>query len=263
MIGIYKITNPNGKIYIGQSINIEKRFDRYKTLQHCKQQIKLYNSFLKYGVNNHIFEIIEECEIKDLNKRERYWQVFYNVLINGLNLKLTKSDSERYEISNDSKNKIKNTLKKYFDSLTQDEKSEIYGKSSRKRKGKIGNRRGCRLTEEQKKKISESNMGRKVSDATKEKIRMAMINRVVTWGDKLSKAKRGVPNLKRRGKNVKEIIQFDMNEVQIKEWKSIREASNVLSIPFNSISNNLSGWSKSAYGFIWKYKNEKDDKRIK
>jgi len=25
MVGIYKITNPNGKIYIGQSINIESR----------------------------------------------------------------------------------------------------------------------------------------------------------------------------------------------------------------------------------------------
>ena len=25
MIGIYKITNPSGKIYIGQSINIENR----------------------------------------------------------------------------------------------------------------------------------------------------------------------------------------------------------------------------------------------
>jgi hypothetical protein len=106
-------------------------------------------------------------------------------------------------------------------------------------------------------------LGREVSDVTKEKIRKAMINRVVTWGDKLSEAKRGVPNLKRRGKGIKEIIQFDMNNIQIKEWKSISEASNTLLIPFNSISNNLAGYCKSGYGFIWRYKNEKYERITK
>ncbi len=32
MIGIYKITNPEGKIYIGQSIDIDRRFKEYKRL---------------------------------------------------------------------------------------------------------------------------------------------------------------------------------------------------------------------------------------
>jgi hypothetical protein len=30
MIGIYKIINPNGRIYIGQSTNIEVRWSKYK-----------------------------------------------------------------------------------------------------------------------------------------------------------------------------------------------------------------------------------------
>lgn len=48
MIGIYKITSPSGKIYIGQSVNIERRFlDYKKSLK--KSQIKLYNSIKKYG----------------------------------------------------------------------------------------------------------------------------------------------------------------------------------------------------------------------
>ena len=29
MIGVYKIISPNNKIYIGQSINIEKRWGQY------------------------------------------------------------------------------------------------------------------------------------------------------------------------------------------------------------------------------------------
>ena len=44
-IGIYKITSPSNKIYIGQSINIERRFKEYKTLKNCKFQI--FKKFIK------------------------------------------------------------------------------------------------------------------------------------------------------------------------------------------------------------------------
>jgi len=39
-IGIYKITSPKGKTYIGQSINIEKRFKEHKNSINKKQTIK-------------------------------------------------------------------------------------------------------------------------------------------------------------------------------------------------------------------------------
>jgi len=95
-IGIYKITNPSGKIYIGQSINVIKRKRQYKNIaQNIKPQIGIYRSLLKYGWNSHIFEIIEECLIEQLNDRERYWQDFYNVLEEGLNCVLTKTDTKR------------------------------------------------------------------------------------------------------------------------------------------------------------------------
>jgi group I intron endonuclease len=75
-IGIYKIISPNGKIYIGQSINIEKRWNGYKRLN-CKSQTKLYNSLKKYGFINHKFEILEECSQEHLNMREIYWKKYY------------------------------------------------------------------------------------------------------------------------------------------------------------------------------------------
>lgn len=99
MIGIYKIKSPNNKIYIGQSVNINKRFSSYYKLQNVNNQRKLYNSFLKYGVENHLFEIIEECNISLLNERERYWQDFYNVLENGLNCRLTRTNDKSGNIS--------------------------------------------------------------------------------------------------------------------------------------------------------------------
>lgn len=90
--GIYKITSPSGRVYIGESIDINKRLEDYKKeSDKIKQQQKIYNSIKKYGSTNHIFEIVEECPTEDLKCRERYWQDFYDVLgENGLNLKLTE-----------------------------------------------------------------------------------------------------------------------------------------------------------------------------
>ena len=104
MVGIYKIINPNGKIYIGQSINIEQRWNKdYKTLR-CKTQPKLYNSLKKYGPENHKFEIIEECNIEQLLERETSWKIFYKVLeIPSL---CCKTDGRFGNLSQETKDKI-------------------------------------------------------------------------------------------------------------------------------------------------------------
>ena len=72
MVGIYKITNPEGKVYIGKSNNIEKRFKSYRQFQH-KQQPSLYKSFKKYGWVNHEYNIIEECSEDIILDREKYY----------------------------------------------------------------------------------------------------------------------------------------------------------------------------------------------
>jgi group I intron endonuclease len=111
MIGIYKITNPLGKIYIGQSINIEKRFTSYNNLN-CKKQRRLYNSFLKYGVENHLFEIIEICDIKDLNIKERKYQLIYDTIsISGLNCKLTNENDSNGIYCESTKTKMSESAK--------------------------------------------------------------------------------------------------------------------------------------------------------
>lgn len=95
MIGIYKITSPTGKIYIGQSINIERRFKTYINLRDSvKTSIKLYRSLVKYGVCNHFFEVVCECDVKELNNKERFYQDHYNSKEKGLNCILTKSNDK-------------------------------------------------------------------------------------------------------------------------------------------------------------------------
>ena len=74
---IYKITSSKNRVYIGQTINFKVRFSQYQRLD-CKNQKKLYNSLLKYGVEKHKFEIICECDINELNDKERYYQDLYN-----------------------------------------------------------------------------------------------------------------------------------------------------------------------------------------
>jgi len=82
MIGIYKITNPHGKIYIGQSKDIEQRFKTHKS-QRTKN--KLGMSFIEFGVKSHVFEVIEECEKSELNEKEYNYIKFYNSDKEGLN----------------------------------------------------------------------------------------------------------------------------------------------------------------------------------
>lgn len=106
-IGIYKITSPTNKIYIGQSINVDDRIRKYKKLQ-CRSQILLFNSFMKHGVDNHIFEIVEfgDFNKEELNKLEKQYIENFNSFrgnnINGLNL-TTGGDSSLFDKSSTDK----------------------------------------------------------------------------------------------------------------------------------------------------------------
>lgn len=81
MIGIYKIENKlNHKVYIGQSKNIEKRWKSHKSnaFYPNKEYGKaLYRAFRKYGIENFLFEVIEECSLEQLAEREAYYIRYY------------------------------------------------------------------------------------------------------------------------------------------------------------------------------------------
>lgn len=91
MIGVYKITNPIGQVYVGSSKNIEKRWKGHKTLLQ-KNHRKLIESFGKYGVENHKFEVVIECKKDQLKELETFYGLKLNALDRekGLNLMLPK-----------------------------------------------------------------------------------------------------------------------------------------------------------------------------
>lgn len=115
MIGIYKITSPTKRVYIGQSVDIEKRFYTYNSIYNSRGQIKLNRSFLKYGVDKHKFEILCECEMNELNDKERYYQDLYSAIgKNGLNCLLTKSSDRSGRLSNELRAKMRERNKLGF-----------------------------------------------------------------------------------------------------------------------------------------------------
>lgn len=78
--GIYKIENNcNEKIYVGSSIDIDKRL--YKHLWLLRKGIHdnthLQNSFNQYGEECFKFSVLEICEIDDLSSRENFYIEFF------------------------------------------------------------------------------------------------------------------------------------------------------------------------------------------
>lgn len=225
MIGIYKITCiKTNKIYIGQSINIEYRFKQYKYLS-VKNQIRIYRSIKKYGYENHLFEVIEtidDINFKILNEREQFYIDLYRKDYKLLNIREAGSSGKHSE---ETKIKIGNSNKKLKGRKCSEEHIAKIKKSL------IGNKR---------------RLGSKVSTETKNKMRNSHIGK--------KKSKFHCINISNAKK--KTILQYNMNMELLNEFSCAEEAA-----MFNSILNVkgirrcASGERKTAYGFIWKYKN--------
>jgi group I intron endonuclease len=160
--GIYKITSPSNKVYIGQSKDIKTRWRDYK---HSKSQIRLNRSFEKHSIESHTFEILEECCSEDLNKRENYYQVYYNVLgENGLNCMITDIKTKKYIFTEESKKKM-----------------------SEGRMGSKNHRFGKKLSEELKNKLRESLKFRVFTEESKLKQRLSISNNQKNGGNSRAK----------------------------------------------------------------------------
>lgn len=117
--GIYKITSPSNRVYVGKSNDIYIRWKKaYQhgidepepTYKRCKNQPLLCNSLKKYGASQHKFEIIEECSISEMNEKEIYYIKTLKTFNSkgGLNL---KSGGQGGEWSDESRKKISLTKK--------------------------------------------------------------------------------------------------------------------------------------------------------
>ena len=123
--GIYKIENLiNGKIYIGQSKHIEKRFQQHCI---CSSKSDLSSDIRKFGKDNFSFEILEECCESDLLQKESDYILRFNSLVpNGYNKAVFFGENLNLFFTNgfDTIRCVINDLK--FSDLTIKEISEKY-----------------------------------------------------------------------------------------------------------------------------------------
>lgn len=235
MIGIYKITSPTGRVYIGQSKHIEVRFRHYLNADSgAERQRKLKASFNKYGPSAHRFEVLEECEIVELNRRERYYQDLFDACSSfNLNCRLTAYDDNIGKFSDES--------------IALLRKSAI----------------GRKMTPEAIEKMASKKRGKKQSPETIEKRRLASTGkkRKPSFGLHLSSIFKGKKQpewikekLKEASTCKKSVVQYDKLGNFIKEWPSTMQVQRELGFCNTHISGCALGKRKSAYNYIWKYK---------
>jgi hypothetical protein len=120
---------------------------------------------------------------------------------------------------------------------------------------------GRKISEETKLKIGKANKGRKYSDEAKLKISNSHLGNTYKKGKKLSDesklkisiAKKGRPRSDSfRINRSKPVIQYDLQGNFIKEWIGAKQAMKELKI--NNIHSCTNNRHKTAGGFIWKFK---------
>jgi len=192
--GIYCIKNSmNNMLYIGQSINIEKRIVKHKRklLIGKHENIYLQRVWNKYGKDNFEFFSLESCDKSSLDEQEIYYiNLFDSMYPKGYNLNtggnLNKEISEevRNKIGRGNKGKtLSDETKRKISIGISGKNNGMYGKhqseeskrkSSESHKGQSPWNKGIPTPEEIKKKISEATIGRKPSKETTEKIARAL-----------------------------------------------------------------------------------------
>jgi group I intron endonuclease len=220
MVGIYKIISPSNKVYIGQSIDIERRKKAYE-LFNCKQQPRIYNSLIKYGWEAHKHELIEECSLDKLNERELYWKQYYVEQLGWNNVLFC----ELYDVGGGPRGEeIKQKLRK--------PKSEEH-------KIKIGNTNRRPKPEGFKEKLQKPKSQKHKENISKSKLGK---NKPKGFGNKITELKS------------KPIQQFTLEGELLNEFNSVKEANLFLNKLSHSIGRACRGEIKTAFGFIWRWK---------
>lgn len=242
--GIYLIRNKiNNKIYIGQSINIYRRWTEHlRSGQPKKYSIKssrdsktpIHLAMQKYGVDNFEISILEKCKKELLNEKEQYWIKILRSNNKDIGYNITSGGQKNFALKGEKHSQAK---------LTQHEVDEI-----------------IKLLKETDLTFTEiSKIYHNISNST-----LCMINTGKTWYNKnikypIRKTYTGSkgsknPRSKFTEEQVLEIRQLYSEGKTLKDipmkYKKIASDSAILAIMYNKTYKHLPMWDKHKQKWI-------------
>lgn len=222
---VYKHTCPNGKVYIGITMNSLER--RWQGGSGYRKHMYFYRAIKKYGWDNIEHKILFENLTKEQAEQKEIELIAqYKSNKNEYGYNIANGGNSKGKTAEETKQKISDTLKGHH--VTEETKRKM----SEKAKLRVGEKSpnfGVKMSEEQKKKISEKLKGMKLS---KERIeRMIGIHS----GDKHPLARK--------------IICVDTNEI----FPYMKAAATKYNIQLPNLVKCCKGERKKAGGFSWKY----------
>jgi len=203
----------NGKIYIGKSINIERRWKEELNGQ-LNDHIK--RSMDKYGITNFKFSVILECEAEELDEKEKFYIDFYNSHHRdfGYNKTLGGEGGQWCE--------------------------QAKKKASKRMKGNGNPFYGKKHSAETKAKLSADRIGEKSWFYGKRK---SLHTRKLQ-----AETKQGALN-----PMAKTVFQYDLQGALINSFPCVMDASKATGIGYSAIKNCANNKSKTAGGYSWEY----------
>lgn len=268
---IYRITNTvTNKYYIGETIQDEpeKRWKQHiNKIKNDKGCPALRDAIKKYGLDKFKFELIIICFDEDRHKYEREYITKYNCQVpNGYNILPGGQVGESrlgIKHTEEAKKKMSDAVKKYR-ALNPNYYESFRDKHTDSMK-KIDLSGAVKNSEKWRKAVEEGRIGGnahkngKISEETKEKIRESVLkfyNKDGIIGDhnnNIEKHREAMAKAKGR-----KVAQYTKDNDFIKEYNSINEAGRLSEAKASNIQRVLSGFTKTAGGYIWKYVDEKD-----
>ena len=246
LCGVYKITNNvNGKVYIGQSINIKNRWKDHINALNRKDSscTLLQRAWNKYKQESFSFEILELCSEDMLDEVETKYIDIYDARNNGYNIE--PGGNANKHLSDETKQKIREAH------LGMKASEETRKKMSESRMGEKNPMYGQTHSEAALKKMSDAAKGRpghRPSDDGLERIRLANIGKVMSEATKkkISEANQGnIPY----NKNNRLVYCVELNKV----FENPSSASKELCISSSNIITCCEHIRKTCGGYHWMY----------
>ncbi|AKQ08406.1 homing endonuclease [Bacillus phage PBC2] len=234
---VYMIVNTiNDKAYIGKTTNIQRRMSRHKSDAINGVNKYLYNGMRKHGIENFIYYILEEAYSEsELNDLEIYYIALYDTYKGyGYNMSeggdgfLSGENHPMYGMKGD---KNHNFGRKHT--------SEWREEHSQRMKGDGNPFYGKSHTEESKKRMSDSKLGRKLSEEHKKKVSE---NHADISGDKNPMARA--------------VVQLTRDNEFITEYDTSKQGADAVGGDNSPIIKCCKGKQKTAYGYKWMYKED-------